>query len=897
MEKHAFNDVQPPQEREPSISDNMNAIILKMMARDKSLRYPTPADLIRDFELLKAGKMTVALQELLIREGKLDPSTLVKKDRSTIAVVAIVVVIVACVAAAMAIFGKDGSNGTALSTAPPPMTSTRTTQEPTKVPKSRIDLQAAAQSLESLKELKVESYTDNLKIIEECAKVISSYPGTPAATEAQKIARAAAKAFEEHVATEIEKKNAQAMELIAAGKLNEALSVFFELPPEFMFAKSWTGIPVLQAEVVKKVTEIVTSRINKARDLVASSKFEEARRLLDELRTQVPAEYTSTVRNIIRTMEEARDQRVASEFRLDSVKLLDLTLSGQFAAAAEIIRKYVDDPLYFDYRERMEEASKFLDHIRFTIECARERLKEMVGKNVSISLDGSVMIRELRVMKVGEDNSLELYDVTAKEKIATTLSSVSPISVAALAEERVRKLKREEEAPGLYSICVYLFFCGRFYEAEKTLEAAAKLGIDASQFQEIKNRYRPMILDRFALRTFNKLQEAENAGAWQDVLALTDQLVSQYSDSSVVNSNIASIKRSRAKAQINVAGLPEMFAGRLSIDETGMLVFEYDFSEERQLEDFAYSALHWKVIDNALHCEADPEYIHGLHHFALLAGDREIEIEYLNAKPNSMCLYFGGKWWGINSHNTTADIVDVLPASEQWKAFYGHKTEFAFYSDDLRTVKFSISGGKGRISNGADVLVEKEISAVPSGFEIRDLGYATIRKITIRGQADAAWLKVLTDIKGLTDSGKLQKGLVRTAYSDPYFSRKVDRVFVSAICDHFAVAPSPKMSSSKYSVKYEGYIYLPADGQYEFTIKTTARTRFRIDGNSLHDTIGTGVAPQAITSVRIKLTAGLHKLELFLTNDDIRDQTVRLEFDCGTGGSALVPGIILFSEP
>jgi serine/threonine-protein kinase len=59
--KHLSEDAPSPKERNPQLSDGICRVILKMMEKDQTNRYPTAQDLLGDMELLLAGNAQVAL--------------------------------------------------------------------------------------------------------------------------------------------------------------------------------------------------------------------------------------------------------------------------------------------------------------------------------------------------------------------------------------------------------------------------------------------------------------------------------------------------------------------------------------------------------------------------------------------------------------------------------------------------------------------------------------------------------------------------------------------------------------------------------------------------------------------------------------------------------------------
>ena len=130
-----------------------------------------------------------------------------------------------------------------------------------------------------------------------------------------------------------------------------------------------------------------------------------------------------------------------------------------------------------------------------------------------------------------------------------------------------------------------------------------------------------------------------------------------------------------------------------------------------------------------------------------------------------------------------------------------------------------------------------------------------------------------------------------------YFSRKISSETVSTIDVHFAVSPAPKkIKTSVYSVKYEGYVFITEDGEYEFTIRTSALTRARIDGAVVFENTHLRKKPNPRTPFQVRLKTGLHKFEFFILNEGIPHQIIKLDFDCSSGSQSRLPAPLLFSD-
>ena len=96
LSQHAPEDLEPPKEREPALSNAFNAVIMKMMEKDPADRY-TPDELITDLERIEKGKLPEHVQgigsgSMKTDQGSLDPITAVPGRTSGLIVVAGVVI-------------------------------------------------------------------------------------------------------------------------------------------------------------------------------------------------------------------------------------------------------------------------------------------------------------------------------------------------------------------------------------------------------------------------------------------------------------------------------------------------------------------------------------------------------------------------------------------------------------------------------------------------------------------------------------------------------------------------------------------------------------------------------------------------------------------------------------
>ncbi|MEO6457303.1 MAG: glycosyltransferase family 39 protein [Chloroflexia bacterium] len=91
------------------------------------------------------------------------------------------------------------------------------------------------------------------------------------------------------------------------------------------------------------------------------------------------------------------------------------------------------------------------------------------------------------------------------------------------------------------------------------------------------------------------------------------------------------------------------------------------------------------------------------------------------------------------------------------------------------------------------------------------------------------------------------------------------------------VADSPVVGPEPYSVRWKGFLRVPADGEYKFTCITDGVCKLIIDGRTMFN-LGLGVRPEGVT-VSIPLTTGPHSIEIFYAHRNAEVQsTFRLQW-------------------
>ncbi len=901
MSKHVNAPLEPPREREPGISEGLEAIILKMMAKDPSERYSTPADLIRDLQLLKAGRPPVALQEKLIREGKLDPSVLLgRRKRSIAAVAALLLVLAGAGAAVMMNNGKEEPRrsltprsrtiGTATPTPTPESTRTREVVPPER----RREMIAELEKMPAGKPEELEA------LARKAAEVHARLLGTPEGVRAGEILAEALKSLREAAGKLLAERKLQAERFVKEGKYAEALEAFGGLPEYARLSPLYASLTETLHELNREIEKAVEKRLEEARKATKAGRFDEAEGMLAKLAGEAPAEYLPAVTLAVQECREARHEYARRQSDIALAAILDNTLNGEFDKARKMLERYLADPVFEAYRERFSSATEYIEPIEEVMKAALKRLKELEGKRVSLRLKGEYDERKFKILEVKEDGIRVMELAPGTPKRTLSLSDIDPAGIAALARQVIMKRpKPEQKGAGLHALAVYLLFSGRFYDADKAAEEAEKFGVAGGSFDAVKRKYRRMLLNRFAVALLRKFEEAFEKGDYERVLETGKRLKDEFGESEVVTAKEAFIEGRMARARLETAGVTQFFRGKVSVTDAGYVAFDYDFDDPLQMADFAFDPEVWRASGGELVVGEDSSYRKGLHHFAVFARYAEMRAEYRNDRPNSVCFRLGGSWFGVNSFNGTGGIIPSFDEKKLWDGFSVNKTGFAFRMDGfVHRLRVVANGGGGLLTVDGKKLLEGRVAGRPSSFEMRDLGFARIRKLHLEGELDEKWLGLIGEVTSRMRKGTLARGLKRTLYSDLYFSRRVKEEVVRGIDAKFEMGSLPKrIKEPVYSLKYEGLFLAPEAGEYSFHMTMSARLRLRIDGAAIADNLQMRDRPDPNTYAKVKLEPGLHRFELFIANDGERFLVLRMRYDAGTGGDFPMPGILFYHEP
>ncbi len=897
MQKHVRGELKPPREIAAEISEGMEAIILKMMAKERDLRYATPADLQRDLELLKAGKRPAALTEKLIKEGKLDPKELLRRKRSPVATFAAVLFVVLVIGS---IIWASKSNRK-LPVAPSPTfaaLSAKPSETSTPTHTKSFDPRVLELALESLNKIVRESPDDYEKILAAASELRTSYPGTPQALTASNIISKTREKLNAAARKTLEDMTQRARTEIAKGDFNAALAVFADVPESVKISSEYTKLPERIAALNKEIEEAFNKALKNAHALIEAKKFIEAEDALASLIRLSPVEKAGAVRALFNLCDTAREKYVTSESKQALAAILDLTLSGDIEAAKQKRSKFIADPLFEEYKSEFEATSSIISPIERVVRTFNERMTELVGKRVSMRLAEEFDERSFKINEIKPDGSLDVMEYSSgMPKRLLKLIQLHPLTVTKYAKERMlRATTPREKGAAMQDSAIYLFFCGQFYDADMDAKAANAFGFSITDYAAVQAQYKSLILDRFAVKAladFDKMPDTDpNA-----VLQVAERILREYANSVIIAQKRETIEKRMSSAKLRLSGILSMFKGKIEMVDSRHYKFIYDFSDVAQMEDFSFDPKFWKIEKGELTVSEDPLYNHPLHHTALFTGPVEVVLEYRNDRPNSVCARVGGVWHGINSHNGSAGFAEFFDPEKKWDIFKVKNTGYAFPRTPLFTrVSFFTGDSFARMTIDGIELMTEERKAQTANIEIRDLGFAHFKRIEFIGELDAEWLAEVTDVMKNLREKKIQKGLNLHAYTDIYFSRLAESKVVSTIDSEFSTPPSAKIKGNTWSVKYEGYIMIAQDGEYDISISTTARLRFRIDGSSLADNLMTRDDPVHQISLKVSLKKGLRKFELILVNEEKGFQHLKMNISYGTGILSPVAPIMLFSD-
>ncbi|MDZ7814456.1 MAG: protein kinase [Planctomycetota bacterium] len=896
MEKHAFSDIQPPSERNPDISEAFESIIMKMMARDRDLRYPTPGDLQRDLELLKAGKRPVAYQEKLILEGKLDPKMLFHADRTPQLVIGIVAFLVITLTGMYFLFQESimPQQETTSSYTPPP-TPTPTVLRSGEFFVPSISPEQAKADYEKLEQM-AEASEDPYQLAIACGTFIEKYPGTKFI---QKVLELRIEAFNAHnklVEAEIEKRFKKAKELVTHEEYVAALNHMYGLPEHMRASPAFNKVKDKIDEINIAIEDVVFEEVDVSLELAGQEEFTEATDKLKELINKVPPEYVQQISNTLVRIEKEKYFYVISLGKNALTKILSYFIEGEFDQADKLVKKLTTDPAFAEFAPMIEQSKNFFSSIRSVIEHAMKRAKELEGGTVILRLDNGSEVQS-RILKVNDDSTLDVIFMAAGEKKTLSISDLSSYCIADLARSSISNLPADKKGEQYLSLAVYEFLTGLFELADKDIEHARKFKADPTIYGILKNNFGDVVKERFALKTLQRLRTARKNEDWEAVERLAKELLGKFSATNAVLPYLDTIRLARSQASLNLTGIKRFFNAPVSMDARGLTQFTYDLSNKHQMKDFGYMPEKWSLENGKIVQSEDFGLGYGLHHPAFFKDRCEVEFTYSNEKSNSLFVYMCGVWIGLNAHNSTADALNELPRDKTYKAFYGNDIEFGMVAGDTYRMRYVVRDGKVSVFANDKLVFEKHVTTKASGVEIRDLGFAQISELVIRGKIDEQWLATIAELNARIEAGELTRGLTRIAYGTLNFSRRLGDEVVSEVNDHFAVGPSKRLRKPTWSAKYKGFLMVPERGEYKLYIRTTARTSVRVNGKRVHDNTSTGGVPDSFLTITLQLEAGLNEFEFSVANDDIPDQTIWLGFGFETDSKGSLPPIMLYTEP
>ena len=289
--KHLQAQVPSPREKAPYLSDGICHIIEKMLAKDQADRYQTPAELLRDLELVAAGKDPVSVRieaaKSSVRAAALRGRRQQRavKESTTLAwaglSVGLCVLFLLVVITLVSNSGKSSRPPT-LAVAPPTTQQAGETESAPPVHAEVVELDGIpAQLLKSADEYRLDHPEDLAGQLERYNGIVQRFPGRNEAIKASEIAKQIEQEQDREAAAELATLTEKAEALAREKKYGAAAAVFDTFPERLASKRRREELARLKMSYVNAASEWFDSVKSRADELVAQGKFAEARRVYE----------------------------------------------------------------------------------------------------------------------------------------------------------------------------------------------------------------------------------------------------------------------------------------------------------------------------------------------------------------------------------------------------------------------------------------------------------------------------------------------------------------------------------------------------------------------------------------------------------------------------------------
>jgi len=392
------------------------------------------------------------------------------------------------------------------------------------------------------------------------------------------------------------------IELKKQDRLAQALEMYRSFPERFKGTAYWKKVQEEAKRLKRIISERYSEDINRINSFLLQSRYDDALKVLDEIRRYAPTEYVKAVSKRLRDyIAERRDKRPKPTATGESFPELERKLSTartfrQHRVYAESLKLYKELCKNEKFIETHPEVSAELDELELLLSFyrgAEEAFKKRKGRRMTVILE-----------RVGRVYG-KILDV--KDMLITLSSPTRGVFDLPLTQVSCDQIKQfafrelDEGSPDTWVGLALLFIeRGRKEDAEKALfEALRKPGAKQERIRAMLARMEGreptpgsdgvVSAKDAAEKLFNQAESKMKAKKYPDALETYRRLLSRYGNSKFVKENRSRIEARISECQRHLAVETPHFAGKvLKRSDIGAGVIEvfYDFSDPSQLADW-----------------------------------------------------------------------------------------------------------------------------------------------------------------------------------------------------------------------------------------------------------------------------------------------------------------------
>lgn len=526
------------------------------------------------------------------------------------------------------------------------------TRKPVSPPAAGPDVAAQTQRERELADLwqfvqksVAENPQDDERHLRNYRMVIESAKGT----KYERMAREAIRKIEQKATGETAKLlrdlQDQAAKFAGQREFPEALAVFTRLPEELAGSEWRLQVEAAKAVVLQKAESAFRADLDLANGLAEQGRFDDAKKRLSPALSWGIDQIERSAKAALARIEKQEQQGMASaakeaerEYRDVARRAREHAGQMQFELALAVVKEALAKPSLAAIRDSIREDQAHLAAAARVWQSAQDGAKALVGKRFTV--------RGIRgVVKSVSDGKITVESGGAT--VTESLDRLRPKEIFALAARTLDP----EAAETRIQFGLFHFFAGRTKDAEKELAAAKEAGADVAQYEERIRRVARLAHEGEAAALYQRAMEAHKQGDFAGFRKLAAQLKEECGDTELYADKKEELERTlravhekeaeglfrRAEgaessgdagtaeqlarqlkrryfdtklfaAKVDVIrkmarefGVEDAFYGKCVDLGDGRVRLEYDFSDPKQLKDWATrTPTKWTILDGAL---------------------------------------------------------------------------------------------------------------------------------------------------------------------------------------------------------------------------------------------------------------------------------------------------------